>query len=93
MKTASVILPACLLALVHHISAQTEAPINCEQVRNLTSQCRRAFEFQNSNEATAFCSGNCFTPVLRAHETCESDQRAAAVAQQIRDGEKLSIAY
>ena len=46
MKTALVILPACLLALVHltsAISLSTEAAPNCEHVKNLSPQCKRHF--------------------------------------------------
>ena len=91
MKTALVILPACLLALVHLTSAQSEAPLNCESVRNLSPQCRRAFDqiSESADQTIAFCSGNCFGPVLSAFESCESDQLAATFAETLRYGEKI----
>ena len=89
MKTALVILPACLLALAHLISAQILANINCEQVRNLSPQCMRAVEQTTSADGVrALCRGNCFGPVLRAFESCRSDQEAAATVQRLQEGEK-----
>ena len=73
MKTALVILPACLLALAHLISAillSTEAATDCEHIKNLSPQCKRAFQqgFSGGNQANAFCDGDCFGPVLSAYE-------------------------
>lgn len=92
MKIALVILSAYLLALSPPTSAQTNNtlnPITCAPVRNLSSQCMTAFNEATSgeNQAVAFCSGRCFGLVLTAYERCDSDG-AAAVVQQLREGEK-----
>ena len=94
MKTALVILPACLLALTHltsAISLSTEAATDCEHVKNLSPQCKRAFQqgFSGRNQANAFCGGDCFGPVLSAYERCAPDFEAAADnVQGLREGEK-----
>ena len=79
MKNALVILPACLLALAHLISAQTistdmtpNPAIDCEQVQNLSPECAMAFSQVVTEEdaAATFCSGSCFRTVLSAYESC-----------------------
>lgn len=94
MKNAlRVILPACLLlALAHLTSAQMSGPadFNCTSVQSLSSQCRRLVtDGTNTNQ---LCGGNCFGPVLRAFQNCESNG-ADAIALTIQEGEKKIMLY
>lgn len=86
MKSAlRIIVLACLLlALAHLTNAQQVDPssINCTSVRSLSSQCRE----QSQSNANRFCGGNCFGPVLRAYQNCESDG-ADVVVLFIQEGE------
>ena len=95
MKIALVILPACLLALAHLISAQMIStnipPVDCEQVQNLSPECAAAFAqaFAGSDQAASFCSGDCFRTVLSAYQSCGS--AGATVVQGLQEGEKSYI--
>ena len=91
MKSSLVILPACLLALAHLISAQTIStnmpPTDCEQVQNLSPECATALAQARtgSDQTESFCSGDCFGTVLSAYQSCGSG--AAVVVQGLQEGE------
>ena len=70
MKTALIILPACLLALAHLIGAQSSIE-DCPSVKNLRSQCKK--QAKTAKEITDFCTGSCFGEVLGALEDCDID--------------------
>lgn len=90
MKSALIVLPACLLALAHLISAQITGvpPIDCEQVRNLSPECQAAFSrgAAGADAAAAFCSGDCFRTVLSAYQSCGS--AGDAIVQGLQQGKK-----
>ena len=94
MKSALVILPACLLVLSHLTIAQmssTEIPFSdCEQVQNLSPECAMAFAQvitgPDVNSVVSFCDGDCFGPVLSAYQSCGS--AATDTVQQLQEGEK-----
>ena len=91
MKTALVILPAYLLVLAHLSSAQmfsTDAPIDCEQVQNLSPECVVAFAqaVTGADQAAAFCRGDCFQTVLSAYQSCGA--AGEEFVQSVQEGEK-----
>ena len=94
MKTALVILPACLLVLAHLSSAQmlsTDIPsIDCEQVQNLSPECTTALAqgATGADQAAAFCRGDCFQTVLSAYRSCGA--AGETIAQSVQEGEKRS---
>ena len=87
MKSAlRIIVSACLLLALAHLTSAQPSSINCTSVRSLSSQCREEIDSQNPN-ANRFCGGNCFGPVLRAFQNCESEV-ADEVVMNIQEGEK-----
>ena len=91
MKTALVILPACLLVLAHLGSTQLLStdipPIDCEQVRNLSPECMTASQgATGADQVAAFCRGDCFQTVLSAYRSCGA--AGEAIAQSVQEGEK-----
>ena len=92
MKTALVILPACLLVLAHLSSAQiTDIPsIDCEQVQNLSPECTTALAqgATGADQVAAFCRGDCFQTVLSAYRSCGA--AGETIAQSVQEGEKRS---
>ena len=86
MKSAlRIIVPACLLLALAHLTSAQLSSINCTSVRSLSSQCRQ--EIDSEPNANRFCRGNCFGPVLRAFQNCESEL-ADELAMGIQEGEK-----
>lgn len=43
---------------------------SCPQLENLSEECRREFFGGVGSEATAFCTGDCYRPVLEAYQSC-----------------------
>ena len=91
MKTALVILPACLLVLAHLGSSQTIPPIDCEQVQNLSPECVAVFAqgTTGADQAAAFCRGDCLQTVLSAYRSCGA--AGEAIAQSVQEGEKRTL--
>ena len=91
MKTALVILPACLLVLAHLSSAQTIPSIDCEQVQNLSPECVAAIAQAGTgaDQAAAFCRGDCFQTVLSAYESCGA--AGEETVQSLQEGEEKKI--
>ena len=78
MKTALLILPACLLALAHLIGAQSSVE-DCPSFKNLRSQCKKPAK--TAKEIADFCTGSCFGEGLRAFEDCDAAQNAAGLQE------------
>lgn len=101
MKAAAalVILSGCLLTIGHLTNAQMDLDTDCEQIRNLPSRCRMELSqvltvrpgSTGANLITAFCSGDCFEPVLRAFERCGSEEDGNV--QNLREGTKKIMPY
>ena len=97
MKTALVILPACLLLVLAHLSSaqinSTDIPfIDCEQVLNLSPECKPAFAQASTlgaDQAAAFCRGDCFQAMLLAYESCGA--AGEEIVQLLQEGEKEII--
>ena len=92
MKTALIILPACLLVLAHLSSAQilsTNTP-PCEEVQNISPRCAAEVEQieaePNQLAYETFCRGDCFQSVISAYESCG----AVLEVQFLQEGKKRS---
>jgi hypothetical protein len=65
--------------------------INCTSLQSLSSPCREQVRSERVN-VDEFCGGDCFAPVVRAFENCETEG-ADFIAQALQEGKKnmLSI--
>ena len=96
MKTALVILPACLLALAHLNGAQLVIEVtlgledSCPSVKELSLTCKKEYVNKDSGEKEAnnFCTSGCSEAVLKAYQDCKSDE-APAFANGVKEGEKI----